>query len=439
MIWEQCTEILKDEMQVRLYGMWIRPLQAEESGTTLRLFAPNPIFQKHIAKEYLGRIRELVLERSGGKILDVMLEVGTRPVRADDMQLAVAMTSPTARKPRPSLNPMYTMANFVQGKSTQMAHAACMEVVQHPGQGGYNPLFLYGATGLGKTHLMQAVGHALLEAKPDARILYLPADKFVGGFVSAVQRGATEEFKQSCRELDLLLIDDIHQLAGKKATLEEFFYTFNSLLETGGQMILTSLYHPKEIPDLDDQLKSRFSWGLAVELEPPELELRVNILRKKAENQKVELPKAAAVFIAQHIQANVRELEGALNKVIATAKFRGRPIDIDVVKDALKDMLAIRSRKVNVDSILKLVAEYYRIPPRELTGKSRLRIYARPRQMAMALSRELTDESFPDIGGAFGGRDHSTVMHACDKIEELRKLDKEVAQDYHNLLRSLQV
>ena len=438
MIWEQCLEILKEEMQPRMFGMWIRPLQAEESADSLRLFAPNPIFMKHVAREYLDRIRELASEQSEGRIPDVQLEVGTRPVRADDLQLAVAMTSPTAKKPKPALNPALTFANFVEGKSNQMAYKFCQDVLDHPGS-QYNPLFLYGSTGLGKTHLMQAVGHAMLERKKDARVLYLTSEKFVGGFVSALQRGAIEEFKKSCRELDLLLIDDIHLLAGKEASLEEFFYTFNSLLESKGQMILTSIQHPKEIPNLDDQLKSRFSWGLAVELEPPELEMRVNILKKKAEIQHVDLPKAAAVFIAQHIQANVRELEGALSKVIATARFRGRPIDVEIVRDALKDVLAIRARKVNVENIQKLVAEYFRLPLKELIGKSRERIYARPRQIAMALSRELTDESFPDIGEAFGKRDHTTVMHACDKVADLRKLDTEVAKDYENIKRLLQV
>lgn len=442
MIWALCLDCLRDEMPANLFGMWIRPLQAEESDTSLRLLAPNPFFRKHIAEKYLDRIKRLAADFSHGRVSNVILEVGTRPVRADDMRLAAALTappSPTAERIKPQLNPQFTFANFVQGKANQLAYAACMEVIERPGDTHHNPLFLYGSTGLGKTHLMQSVGHALITARRDARVLYLTSEKFVGSFVSALQRGAIEEFKDSCRALDLLLIDDIHFLAGKGASLEQFFYTFNALLESKGQIILTSDRHPKEIPDLDEQLKSRFSWGLAVELEPPELETRVGILRKKAENNRIDLPKPAALFIAQHIQANVRELEGALNKVIATARFRGKSIDVDLVKDALKDVLAIRARQVNIDSIQKVVAEYYRIPLRELVGKKRIRAYARPRQIAMAMARELTGESYPDIGAAFEGRDHTTVIHACEKVEELRRMDKEVAQDYLNLLRSLQI
>ncbi|PTQ91231.1 chromosomal replication initiator protein DnaA [Agitococcus lubricus] len=439
MIWTLCLDRLQDEMPANLFGMWIRPLQVEENDTTIRLLAPNPFFRKHIAEKYLERIRLLAADFSQGRITNVSLEVGTKFVRVDESVVPPSPPLPSSvvERPKTSLNEGFTFDNFVQGKANQMAYAACQHVISHPAATGHNPLFLYGATGLGKTHLMQAVGHALLQRKRDARVLYLTSEKFVGGFVAALQRGALEDFKKSCRALDLLLIDDIHFLAGKGASLEEFFYTFNSLLENKGQIILTSDRYPKEIPDLDEQLKSRFSWGLAVELEPPDLETRVGILRKKAEINRMELPKPAALFIAQHIQANVRELEGALNKVIATARFQGRSIDIDIVKNALKDVLAVRARQINIDSIQKVVAEYYRIPLRELTGHKRLRLYARPRQIAMALARELTGESYPDIGLAFEGRDHSTVMHACEKVDELRKLDKTVAEDYHNLIRSL--
>ena len=441
MIWTLCLERLQDEMPANLFGMWIRPLQVEESDTHLRLLAPNPFFRKHIAEKYLERIRLLAADFSEGRIAQVTLEVGTKFMRAEEAPRATTPSPPplpvVVERPKPNLNEGFTFANFVQGKGNQLAYAACQAVMERPADNHHNPLFLYGATGLGKTHLMQAVGHALMEKKPNARVLYLTSEKFVGGFVSALQRGAIDDFKKSCRDLDLLLIDDIHFLAGKGASLEEFFYTFNTLLENNGQIILTSDRYPKEIPDLDEQLKSRFSWGLTVQLDPPDLENRVGILRKKAEVNKMDLPKPAALFIAQHIQANVRELEGALNKVIATARFQGRAIDIDIVKHALKDVLAVRARQVNIDSIQKMVAEYYRIPLRELTGHKRTRIYARPRQIAMALARELTGESYPDIGAAFEGRDHTTVIHACDKVDELRKLDKEVAEDYHNLIRSL--
>lgn len=441
MIWTLCLERLQDEMPANLFGMWIRPLQVEENDTHLRLLAPNPFFRKHIAEKYLERIRLLAADFSQGRIVQVSLEVGTKFMRVEETPRVTPPSPPpppvVVERPKPNLNEGFTFANFVQGKGNQLAYAACQAVIEKLADTHHNPLFLYGSTGLGKTHLMQAVGHALMANKPNARILYLTSEKFVGGFVSALQRGAIDDFKKSCRDLDLLLIDDIHFLAGKGASLEEFFYTFNTLLENNGQIILTSDRYPKEIPDLDEQLKSRFSWGLTVQLDPPDLENRVGILRKKAEVNKMDLPKPAALFIAQHIQANVRELEGALNKVIATARFQGRAIDIDIVKHALKDVLAVRARQVNIDSIQKMVAEYYRIPLRELTGHKRTRIYARPRQIAMALARELTGDSYPDIGAAFEGRDHTTVIHACDKVDELRKLDKDVAEDYHNLIRSL--
>lgn len=441
MIWTLCLERLQDEMPANLFGMWIRPLQVEESDIHLRLLAPNPFFRKHIAEKYLERIRLLAADFSEGRIAQVSLEVGTKFMRVEETPRTTPPSPPpppvVVERPKPNLNEGFTFANFVQGKGNQLAYAACLAVTEKLADTHHNPLFLYGSTGLGKTHLMQAVGHALMEKKPNARVLYLTSEKFVGGFVSALQRGAIDDFKKSCRDLDLLLIDDIHFLAGKGASLEEFFYTFNTLLENNGQIILTSDRYPKEIPDLDEQLKSRFSWGLTVQLDPPDLENRVGILRKKAEVNKMDLPKPAALFIAQHIQANVRELEGALNKVIATARFQGRAIDIDIVKHALKDVLAVRARQVNIDSIQKMVAEYYRIPLRELTGHKRTRIYARPRQIAMALARELTGDSYPDIGAAFEGRDHTTVIHACDKVDELRKLDKDVAEDYHNLIRSL--
>ncbi len=439
MIWALCLDRLQDEMPANLFGMWIRPLQVEENDTTLRLLAPNPFFRKHIAEKYLDRIRLLAADFSHGLVSDVSLEVGTTFVRLEEPRRITPPPLPTliVEQPKSSLNEGSTFENFVLGKANQMAYAACQHVVSNLGDTGHNPLFLYGATGLGKTHLMQAIGHGLLAARPNARVLYMTSERFVGGFVSALQRGAIDDFKKSCRSLDLLLIDDIHFLAGKGASLEEFFYTFNSLLENRGQIVLTSDRYPKEIPDLDDQLKSRFSWGLAVELEPPDLETRVSILRKKAELKNMELPKSSALFIAQHIQANVRELEGALNKVIALANFQRKAIDIDMVKNALKDILAVRARQINIESIQKVIAEYYRIPLRELTGHKRLRIYARPRQIAMALARELTGDSYPDIGLAFEGRDHSTVMHACDKVDELRKMDKEIAEDYHNLIRLL--
>lgn len=451
-IWPSCMERLQEELPQNLFNMWIRPLQAEEGAQRLKLLAPNPFFVRHIADKYLNRIRELVLDMSNGRIDQVTLEVGSR--RDNEAQQAAAAASPPPRAshssappvpvadtlPRLSsnLNPLFTFENFVSGKSNQLAFAACHQVAEKPGSTGHNPLFIYGPTGLGKTHLMHSVGNAVLKANPNARILYITSERFVGDFVTALQRDLMNDFKRLYRSLDVLLIDDIQFFAGKGRSQEEFFHNFNALLEGSRQIILTSDKFPREINDLDERLKSRFAWGLTLQVEPPELETRVAILMKKAEQNGVALPQPSAFFIAQHVQANVRELEGALNKVIATARFKGKSIDLDLVKESLKDVLAVRAKQISIENIQKVVAEYYRIPLRELTGKKRNRSYARPRQVAMALSRELTSHSYPEIGQAFDGRDHSTVIHACEKIDDLKRSDPNMAEDYNNLLRSLQ-
>lgn len=457
-IWPSCMERLQDELPQNLFNMWIRPLQAEEGVQKLKLLAPNPFFVRHIADKYLSRIRELVLDLSHGQIDQVSLEVGNRrdneahvapspPPRVSHAHafrahshLAGGGPSPVDSLPRLSsnLNPLFTFENFVSGKSNQLAFAACHQVAEKPGSTGHNPLFIYGPTGLGKTHLMHSVGNAVLRANPNARILYITSERFVGDFVTALQRDLMNDFKRLYRSLDVLLIDDIQFFAGKGGSQEEFFHTFNALLEGSRQIILTSDKFPREINNLDERLKSRFAWGLTLQVEPPELETRVAILMKKAEQNGVILPQPSAFFVAQHVQANVRELEGALNKVIATARFKGKPVDLDLVKEALKDVLAVRAKQISIDNIQKVVAEYYRIPLRELTGKKRNRSYARPRQVAMALSRELTSHSYPEIGQAFDGRDHSTVIHACEKIDDLKRSDPNMAEDYNNLLRLLQ-
>lgn len=450
-IWPVCLERLQDELPQNLFNMWIRPLQAEEQAGVLRLLAPNPFFVRHIADKYLARIRELVKELSQGRLEQVVLEVGNRQDRELATQPAVkpraegsgpvrAVAPPPEALPRPAnnLNPLFTFDNYVAGKSNQLAFAACRQVAEKPGLSGHNPLFIYGPTGLGKTHLMHSVGNAVLATNPGARILYLTSDRFVQDFITALQRGLMNDFKRLYRSLDVLLIDDIQFFAGKTSTQEEFFHTFNALLEGSRQVILTSDKFPKEINELDERLKSRFAWGLTLPVEPPELETRAAILMKKAEQNSIRLPQHSAVFIAQHVQANVRELEGALNKVIATARFKGCELDLDLVRESLKDVLAVRAKQTNIDNIQKVVAEYYRIPLRELIGKKRNRSYARPRQVAMALSRELTNHSYPEIGHSFDGRDHSTVIHACNLIEELRKSDPNMHEDYTNLLRLLQ-
>jgi len=335
-----------------------------------------------------------------------------------------------------NLNPMFTFESFVQGKSNQLALAAAQQVADNPG-GSYNPLFIYGGVGLGKTHLMHAVGTEMLKRNPNARIVYLHSERFVADMVKALQLNAINDFKRYYRSVDALLIDDIQFFAGKERSQEEFFHTFNALLEGGQQMILTSDRYPKEIHGVEERLKSRFGWGLTVAIEPPELETRVAILMKKAQEARVNLPDDAAFFLAQKIRSNVRELEGALKRVIANAHFTGSTINTPFIKESLKDLLALQDKQVSIDNIQRVVADYYKIKVADLLSKRRSRSVARPRQMAMSLAKELTNHSLPEIGNAFGGRDHTTVLHACRKIKELRETDTDIAEDYKNLLRHL--
>lgn len=334
------------------------------------------------------------------------------------------------------LNTSFTFANFVEGKSNQLGLAAATQVAENPG-GSYNPLFIYGGVGLGKTHLMHAVGNALINRRPNAKVVYLHSERFVADMVKALQLNAINDFKRYYRSVDALLIDDIQFFAGKERSQEEFFHTFNALLEGGQQIILTCDRYPKEINGLEERLKSRFGWGLTVAIEPPELETRVAILMKKAQQAAMDLPNDAAFFIAQRIRSNVRELEGALKRVIANAHFTGRPISIDLVREALKDLLALQDRLVSVDNIQRVVAEYYKIKVADLHSKRRSRSVARPRQVAMHLAKELTNHSLPEIGDVFGGRDHTTVLHACRKIKELLDSDADIREDVKNLLRTL--
>ena len=335
-----------------------------------------------------------------------------------------------------NLIPAYRFDNFVEGKSNQLARAAAMQVVENPG-GSYNPLFLYGGVGLGKTHLMHAVGNALQAVKPNAKVVYLHSERFVADMVKALQLNAINDFKRYYRSVDALLIDDIQFFANKERSQEEFFHTFNALLEGGQQMILTCDRYPKEIRGVEERLKSRFGWGLTVSVEPPELETRVAILMAKAEQAKIELPHDAAFFLAQRVRSNVRELEGALKRVIASAHFTKCPVDVPLIKESLKDLLALQDKQVSIDNIQRTTAEYYKIKVADLMSKRRSRSVARPRQMAMALAKELTNHSLPEIGDAFGGRDHTTVLHACRKIKELRETNSDIREDYQNLLRTL--
>lgn len=452
-VWGQVLAILETEFQSNLFQMWIRPLQVDEAPDALVLLAPNPFFVRHIQDKFLARIQALVSDLSSGRIEQVTIRVGSRgdrtattpaPSRLGAGTLATAggggpkpVLEPLP-KPASSLNPLFTFDNFVAGKGAQLAHAGCLQAADNPGAPHSNPLFIYGPTGLGKTHLMHAVGNEILRRNPSARVMYLTSERFVGDFITALQRNMMNDFKRLYRSLDALLIDDIQFFAKKESTQDEFFHTFNSLLQESRQIIMTSDRIPKEINNMDDRLKSRFSWGLSIQVDPPDKETRVAILLKKSGSIGMSLPVESAHFIAEHVQGNVRELEGALNKVIATARFRGLPVTLELVKEALRDLLLVRARQFNIDNIQRVVAEYYRINLRELTGKKRNRGFARPRQMAMALSRELTQNSYPEIGLAFDGRDHSTVIHACEKVRELRAEEPQFDEDYNNLLRLLQ-
>lgn len=457
MLWTDCLNRLRQELSGNVFTMWIRPLVAEEVEDTLKLYAPNPYWTRYIQEHHLELITILAEQLSEGRVRKVEILVDSRPgailsASEQPATTTAALESSPAPLAKPKrekeessaksrkrlLNPLFTFSLFVEGRSNQMAAETCRKVLTQLGASQHNPLFLYGPTGLGKTHLMQAVGNALLQAKPNARVMYMTAESFVQDFVSSLQQGKVEEFKKNCRSLDLLLVDDIHLLAGKEASLVEFFYTFNALLDESKQIILTSDRYPKELTELDARLVSRFSWGLSVGVEPPDIETRIEILLKKAVSSAVDLPRNCALFIAQQVVANVRELEGALNKVVAISRFKGTPIDLDVVRESLKDVLAIRARTISTENIQRVVSEYFRIPLKELVGPKRTRIYARPRQLAMGLARELTGDSFPEIGMAFGGRDHSTVMHACEKVQSLREEDPIFNEDYKNLQRLLQ-
>jgi chromosomal replication initiator protein len=462
MLWTDCLTRLRQELSDNVFAMWIRPLVAEEVEDTLKLYAPNPYWTRYIQEHHLELISILAEQLSEGRIRKVEILVDSRPgAILSAAEQPATTTAALESSPMPTqhvkakkdkeyevvsaknvkkrqLNPLFNFALFVEGRSNQMAAETCRKVLTQLGESQHNPLFLYGPTGLGKTHLMQAVGNALLQAKPNARVMYMTAESFVQDFVSSLQKGKVEEFKKNCRSLDLLLVDDIHLLAGKEASLVEFFYTFNALLDESKQIILTSDRYPKELTELDPRLVSRFSWGLSVGVEPPDIETRIEILLKKAESSGIDLPRNCALFIAQQVVANVRELEGALNKVVAISRFKGSAIDLEVVRESLKDVLAIRARPISTANIQRVVSEYFRIPLKELVGPKRTRIYARPRQLAMGLARELTGDSFPEIGMAFGGRDHSTVMHACEKVQSLRDEDPIFNEDYKNLMRLLQ-
>lgn len=489
-LWQTCLGCLEQEFPSQQFNTWIRPLKVEQGGDAqLRLLAPNRFVMDWVADKYLSRIKELLSEHSEEQIREVVFEVAGSSIRAytptvhplnsngDVVPAPSPAPSPVqsqappqatfpsvnpATRPSPPiqqqsgpdnqrtrrveveggirhqthLNKLFTFDTFVQGKSNQLALAAAQQVAENPGS-SYNPLFIYGGVGLGKTHLMHAVGAGMLKRNPNAKIVYLHSERFVADMVKALQLNAINEFKRYYRTVDALLIDDIQFFANKDRSQEEFFHTFNALLEGGQQMILTCDRYPKEINGLEDRLKSRFGWGLTVAVEPPELETRVAILMQKADEARVRLPHDAAFFIAQKIRSNVRELEGALKRVIANAHFTGSKITTDFIRESLKDLLALQDKLVSIDNIQRVVSEYYKIKVADLHSKRRSRSVARPRQVAMALSKELTNHSLPEIGNAYGGRDHTTVLHACRKVAELREIDSDIREDYKNLLRTL--
>ncbi|HEB57708.1 MAG TPA: chromosomal replication initiator protein DnaA [Gammaproteobacteria bacterium] len=438
-LWDRCLDRLEGELSPQQFNTWIRPLHAVEEDECLKLLAPNQFVLDRVSSQFLERITEL-LGQYHEEYRPVLLEVGSRQQVAVDGRPRAAVTSASDNSSplhsNTSLNPNFTFETFVEGKSNQLAKAASIQVGENPGS-TYNPLLIYGGVGLGKTHLMHAIGNMISSNRPNARAVYLHSERFVSDMVKALQKGNMDAFKAHYRSVDALLIDDIQFFAGKERSQEEFFHTFNALLEGQQQVIMTCDRYPKEVDGLEERLKSRFGWGLTVAIEPPELETRVAILMKKAEDSKVEMPEEVAFFVAKRIRSNIRELEGALRRVIANAHFTGRPITLDFAREALRDLIALQDKLVTIDNIQKTVAEYYKIRVADLLSKRRSRSVARPRQLAMALCKELTSHSLPEIGDAFGGRDHTTVLHACRKIAELKETEMRISEDYANLLRTL--
>lgn len=466
--WPACLSRFESELSAQQFNTWIKPLQAEIDGKAVRISAPNRFVMQWVKDRFLKKIEsfaeefnlpgmriEFVLGDANSKTFDKKTHANgelishksstdnnlpetsaeenlkinlAKAVSATDKSLSRSKIQQNKKVEDSGLNPSFNFSNYVTGRANQLARAAAIQVAENPGS-AYNPLFIYGGVGLGKTHLLQAIGNELKLHNPNAKIRYLHAERYVSDVVKAYEHKAFDEFKRQYHSLDLLLIDDIQFFAKKTRTQEEFFYAFNSLIEAKKQIVITCDTYPKEIADVDERLRTRFSWGLTVAVEPPELEMRVAILLKKAEAVNLNLPEDVAFFIAKQIRSSVRELEGALNRIIAMAKFTGHAIDVHLAKDALRDLIAVRGRQVTMENIQKTVADYYKIKVAEMYSKKRTRNFARPRQIAMALSRELTNHSFPEIGEAFGGRHHTTVMHACDEIDQLRQNDPTIARD----------
>lgn len=447
-LWEECLDKLRqnEEISQQQYITWLRPLQAEFKDNTLYLKAPNKFVLDWVKCNYHKQISSLLDVLSEGNSPLLALSIGGR----DSVELKPEITQTFEKiktadadpsfilnqNHQNNLNRNFTFTTFVEGKSNQLARAASQQVAANPG-GAYNPLFIYGGVGLGKTHLMHAIGNHICQNKQNAKVLYTHSERFVAHMIKALQTNTIDAFKQYYRSLDALFIDDIQFFAGKERSQEEFFHTFNALLEGQQQIVLTSDRYPKEITGVEERLKSRLGWGLTVAIEPPELETRVAILIRKAEIAGIDLPHEVAFFVAKRVRSNVRELEGVLKRIIANAHFTGKSVTIDFVRESIKDLLALQDKLVTIDNIQKVIAEYYKVKVADLHSKRRNRSIARPRQMAMALAKELTNHSLPEIGDAFGGRDHTTVLHAYRKIAELRESNNDISEDFTNLLRIL--
>lgn len=445
-LWNLCLRHFEKELPPQQFRTWIEPLKASSQGRVLTITAPNRFVLQWVKDRFLPVIEQLAREAIPDRV-DVVLQLANQ-LQPSSMATAgptsIAIRAEAAKPPanklmvreHSRLNPSFTFDSFVTGKANQLPRAAALQVAGHPGT-AYNPLFIYGGVGLGKTHLIQAIGNLVHEHMPQAKVRYIHAEQYVSDVVRAYQHKAFDGFKKYYHSLDLLLIDDIQFFSGKNRTQEEFFYAFNALIDAHKQVIITCDTYPKEITGMEDRLISRFGWGLTVAIEPPELEMRVAILIKKAEVEGVSLPEDLAFFIAKHIQSNVRELEGALKRVLAYANFAGQPLSLELAREALKDVLAIQFRQVSIENIQKTVADYYKIKVSEMYSKKRSRNVARPRQVAMALAKELTQLSLPDIGDAFGGRDHTTVLHACRKVAELKTDSPDLNRDFEALLQVL--
>ena len=439
-LWDQCLDRLEGELSPQQFNTWIRPLHFVLDNDDARLLAPNSFVLDSVNEQFINRINEIISQLDSSFPAPIKIEVGSHEVdtlvNRQHSATPVKQQQQSVFARKNGLNPNFTFDSFVEGKSNQMGRAAATQVSQNPGT-AYNPLFIYGGVGLGKTHLMHAIGNLIKDHNPKANVVYLHSERFVSDMVKSFQHNTINEFKRYYRSVDALLIDDIQFFAGKGRSQEELFHTFNALLEDNQQIIMTCDRYPKEIDGLEERLKSRFGWGLTVTIEPPELETRVAILMSKAQQSNIILPEEVAFFIGERIRSNIRELEGALRRVIANAHFSDRDITLDFAKDALRDLLSSHDKMISIENIQKTVASYYKIRVSDMHSKRRTRSVTRPRQLAMALCKELTNHSYPEIGDAFGGRDHTTILHACRKIEELKETDQRINEDYRNLLRTL--